>query len=449
MFGSLIVVLLFIVITMSQGMYIIFLRGFYYREFDAMIVVGIIVLSIIQLIQSFFPFNEVFFIPMNTILLMLFIKMIFYTNWTQSYYFSFLYNLYALSFRGIYFSTISIASKISLEYIYQNKVIYTSGVFASMILMALLIIIIRRIYIVPNSDRPLKIIDERFDQLVFSYTSLSLISVITYASIGFLGGLLIQIGVFIIVGITIYYSSLTFYLNSLDLTEMEFMNKHHAIYKSIIRKEERYNKLISEVERFRYLEHDYKNLMNVLEKILVHDDHPVHENKQLIQEFARGFANEVKVIEHLNGKYSNNLLLDEILLEVENICKMNDIEFSGKLNLPQNIQVSTFELIRIVINILDNAISYNLKLENKNRYIHFITKSNGEWLTMIFRNAFYGSLIMINGLPQTSKEKLNRHGFGLKIVRQLIEKWGGIMTIDSDDEENEFLISISIKYNSL
>jgi len=434
--------LLLITTLITQGVYFYFLNCFYKRDTGVDLLIGIFLLAIIHIIQFFFPFQEAFLILFSIILSMLVIRVVFSTSLTQAYYFSFLYNLYILTFKGCYFAFLSVFNILPIEVIYNNKIVYFSGVIFSLILTSLLLILLVEKYISPNRGKLLKVIDKRFRQLIIAYTSLSFLSIISFASMSLEGNLIIQLCVFIIVGMSVFNSSLTFYLNSLDLTEMEVLKKQSNILENrITNKEKYYEQFTAEIERFRYLEHDYKNLMGVLENMMDEEEYSILSESG----FIKDFANEIKVIENINGKYSNNLLLDELLLEIENICVLNRIEFSGRLNFPNQLKVSTFELIRVVINILDNAISANLKLPSDERYIRFITKSNGEWLTINFKNAFLDVVTISEGVPLTTKADHERHGFGLKIVRQIIEQWEGVMTIEPDEYNKEFSISISIK----
>ena len=43
-------------------------------------------------------------------------------------------------------------------------------------------------------------------------------------------------------------------------------------------------------------------------------------------------------------------------------------------------------------------------------------------------NCFEGSLSFEDGLPQTSKEDKSYHGFGMKSMQTIAEKYGGFLT---------------------
>jgi sensor histidine kinase regulating citrate/malate metabolism len=92
------------------------------------------------------------------------------------------------------------------------------------------------------------------------------------------------------------------------------------------------------------------------------------------------------------------------------------------------------DLYTLFGNALDNAIEANRKLDAAGRFIELqIYKKKGLVMVQI-ANPFCGTLAMEGALPRTTKEDKNRHGFGVKSIREIIEKYDGVMEITTEQQ---------------
>ena len=57
-------------------------------------------------------------------------------------------------------------------------------------------------------------------------------------------------------------------------------------------------------------------------------------------------------------------------------------------------------------------------------------------------NFYEGDLSMSDGLPQTTKDDVQNHGFGLQSIRAVVQRYGGTMDIEADD--GRFLLTVLI-----
>ena len=86
-------------------------------------------------------------------------------------------------------------------------------------------------------------------------------------------------------------------------------------------------------------------------------------------------------------------------------------------------------------NALDNAISAVMKLDNDKRCIGVnVTKVKG-FVTVNVHNYFDGEIsYTADGLPKTSKNDTSDHGFGLKSIKYVAEKYDGSMSVETQGD---------------
>jgi hypothetical protein len=61
-------------------------------------------------------------------------------------------------------------------------------------------------------------------------------------------------------------------------------------------------------------------------------------------------------------------------------------------------------------------------------------KKTGNYLSIHLENTFQGDISMSDGIPVTSKEDSNAHGFGMKSMIRIAGKYKGKVTFTVNDE---------------
>jgi anti-sigma regulatory factor (Ser/Thr protein kinase) len=117
----------------------------------------------------------------------------------------------------------------------------------------------------------------------------------------------------------------------------------------------------------------------------------------------------------------------------------------------ENLNIETVEIINILTNIINNAIqALKYKPDNANKYIKLATKQEDDFYIIIVENN--GEQISSKHIDKifnqgftTKKENVEEHGFGLFICKQIIEKYEGIISVESNEDFTRFIIKIPIK----
>lgn len=139
------------------------------------------------------------------------------------------------------------------------------------------------------------------------------------------------------------------------------------------------------------------------------------------------------MIDIYDSAYSTeNEALNVVLMEKSLICKHKNINLSVIADAAKLGFMRETDIYALFGNILDNAIEAVCKVES-GRSIGINIKSANSFLIINAFNDFAGELKMSNGLPQTTKADSKHHGYGLKSIRYIVDKYNGEMTISAKD----------------
>ncbi len=161
-----------------------------------------------------------------------------------------------------------------------------------------------------------------------------------------------------------------------------------------------------------------------------------HDMKHQIRHIANAVTPEaVKELEQIINVYDASLqtgseILDVCLMEKQLLCEKNGI----KLDCIANGQCLAFmqpsDLFALFGNALDNAIEAVCKLTDVESRIIFISVKDEMGMAVIhIENNYVGDLVMTDGIPMTSKDNKLYHGYGMKSIRMVVEKYDGNMTL--------------------
>lgn len=132
---------------------------------------------------------------------------------------------------------------------------------------------------------------------------------------------------------------------------------------------------------------------------------------------------------------TGNPVLDTVLTEKSLYCEEHQIQMTcmadgGKLDF-----IDQVDLYTIFGNALDNAIESVSKLNDpKKRIIQVVVFNEKDLLMIRVGNYYEGKLRLENGLPMTTKQDKDYHGFGLKSIRFTAEKYGGGISAQIKDQ---------------
>lgn len=141
-----------------------------------------------------------------------------------------------------------------------------------------------------------------------------------------------------------------------------------------------------------------------------------------------------KLIDIYDSTYqTSNEALNVILMEKSLVCKNNSIIFSCIIGADGLSFMSESDIYSLFGNLIDNAVEAVVRFEPEKRSIGLTVKTVKGMLFINIYNPFSGELIFEDGLPLTTKRDKLSHGYGLKSIRNIVEKYGGSMRISTEN----------------
>jgi two-component system sensor histidine kinase AgrC len=189
------------------------------------------------------------------------------------------------------------------------------------------------------------------------------------------------------------------------------------------------NKQIENTVRIR---HDMKNNIACIDNLILKGKYD--EAHKICQKVTNKFSSGGTIVN------TDNSLLNAVLnVEIEK-ARLHGI--SVKLKISDNMKQFNNEsdIISIIGNIFDNAISYLTNHETKNKEIIFSIERTGFYSIIKCNNKIIESVLSKNPLLQTDKKNKRNHGKGISIVKSIAQKYGGDVVIS--EKNNEFIVSV-------
>lgn len=141
--------------------------------------------------------------------------------------------------------------------------------------------------------------------------------------------------------------------------------------------------------------------------------------------------------------YTDNEILNTILAEKSLYCASKDIRLSIVVDCIKFPQLDVPDLCALLGNAIDNAIECVQQFEDiEKRVISLTIRGEGAFTCIQTNNYCDTPLHLRDGLPVTTKEDRLSHGFGLKSIRYLAQKYGGTMCAGVQD--HVFILQIMI-----
>ncbi len=185
-------------------------------------------------------------------------------------------------------------------------------------------------------------------------------------------------------------------------------------------------------ENTRRLKHDMKNHIMVIASYLNNGE--VDQAKEYLS----------VVLDKLNRVYSyiqtGNSVLNYIINTKLEYAQQNGIQFKAEIeNLPF-AKMGSVDFSAVLSNALDNAIEASRNTEDKFIYVSILKKRGYD--TISVKNKIDRSVLAENPHLISTKDKEEAHGYGVKQIKAITEKYDGI--VDIYEEDGMFCIGIMI-----
>ncbi len=157
-----------------------------------------------------------------------------------------------------------------------------------------------------------------------------------------------------------------------------------------------------------------------------------NDNKKR-EEWLDSIENDIKDYEAQNQ--TGNSVLDTVLTSKSLYCQKHDIKLTCVVNGSLLDFMDVRDICSVFGNALDNAIEYEKMIVDKEkRLIHISVFQKQGFIILRFENYFESELDFEKGFPVTTKKDKRYHGYGLKSIRHIAEKYGGTAKVYTKDQ---------------
>lgn len=193
-----------------------------------------------------------------------------------------------------------------------------------------------------------------------------------------------------------------------------------------------YNEVENIYKQMRGWKHDYHNHIQTMKAYLALEKY--EDMNEYLNDLDRDLTNIDTVLK------TGNVMVDAILNSKLSLAVSQDININAKATVPENLQVADIDLCVIIGNLMDNAMEAAVKLENhENRFIRVYIREMKGQLYISITNSTAGEIKKTNKEYISTKLGIS-HGFGLKRVDSIVDKYNGF--INRQSEEGVFATEI-------
>lgn len=177
--------------------------------------------------------------------------------------------------------------------------------------------------------------------------------------------------------------------------------------------------------------HDAKKHLSAIREL---NDNPIIEN------YVSNMSDALK--NYSSSCRSGNHLLDVIINKYETECQLKSITFSFDVKLCNLDFIENYDLVTILGNLLDNAVSAAENTENA--FISLHTHYANTYAVLEISNSCSTPPVFFNKELLTTKGNSHLHGLGIKSVKKALKKYSGEMEWKYDDNDKRFTAILMI-----
>lgn len=206
------------------------------------------------------------------------------------------------------------------------------------------------------------------------------------------------------------------------LRQSEMEEEKYVIQQLLEAEKKRLDQLKENIDIVNLKCHDLRYHINQYRKSNIGEEH---------EQFFREIEQAVGIYDHIarTGNSAIDVLLSEKLL----FCNVNGIEVSYMVDETVLAGLEISDIYSLFGNALDNAIQSVMQAKPEQRIISMSVKRQGNCGQIVISNYCETPPAMADGLPVSSGNPAY-HGFGMRSIRYIVEKYKGSLLIDVSDQ---------------
>ena len=206
------------------------------------------------------------------------------------------------------------------------------------------------------------------------------------------------------------------------LTNVKMKDELDVVYKILRESQDQYEISKKNIENINIKCHDLKHQIRQIGRAKLINDDAIRE----ITDVVSIYDSEME---------TGNVVLDTILTEKGLYCYRNKIQLTCMADGHLLDFMNEAELYSLFGNALDNAIAAVHKIADHEKHCIGLTVSRVKDFIAINIYNFYEGVLKYSerGLPFTTKKDAANHGFGMKSIYYIVEKYGGKVSVNAEN----------------
>lgn len=183
---------------------------------------------------------------------------------------------------------------------------------------------------------------------------------------------------------------------------------------------------------------------NEEQRILVHDmKHHLYaissmDDNSEIKSYISKIQPQIEKHQYI-GK-TKNKMLDLILNKYSMLCRQNEIDFTVNVRASNLFFIDDADLSSLLGNLLDN--SFEAAVKCKDPYIRFSVNIEKRFVLLSVVNSSENAPAVNNEVLISAKNNSSCHGYGIKSIERVAEKYNGVCQWDYDELQKAFHFNI-------
>ena len=203
----------------------------------------------------------------------------------------------------------------------------------------------------------------------------------------------------------------------------KYVNRQLAAYQRDL-VETHYAEVENMYKQMRGWRHDYRNHIQTMKVLAAKGD------IEGIKEYLDKLDDDLSTVD--TAIKTGNRMTDAILNSKISLAKSKNINVKADANVPVELKISEIDLCIVIGNLFDNAIEASLSLPEEERMIRvYIDMKNTQLYISITNLTAAKKAKKVNGRFTTTKGA--GHGFGLVRVDDIVQRYGGYISRNSED----------------
>ena len=187
-----------------------------------------------------------------------------------------------------------------------------------------------------------------------------------------------------------------------------------------------YTAMMEQQRSVRKMRHDIANHLMAIELM-------VSENDPGAKEYSRHLMEEVQKTQMVDR--CENQVADAVLYGKAAEASAGQIEFKADAQLSQAAAIDDLDLMSLLSNLLDNALTAASQAEQK--WVSVRIREKAGTALFVVQNSIRSKTVP--NLKKTSKRNKSSHGLGIGIIQEICERYNG--TFDTELKDDSFEVS--------